>query len=55
MEERRKTELDIIQADTLRGIIQAVNSINENGGDITSADIVKLEKIDGTYFLMYFR
>lgn len=51
-----KQELAIIQSHTLRGIVDAVNRINQGGETkILKEDIVDIVRQNDFFFLLYYR
>lgn len=54
-----KHELAVLQAHSLRELIEKVNGINSNSFDcskmILREDIVELVREDGTFFLLYYK
>jgi len=56
-QKKEKKELAIIQAHSLRDLLNQVNEVNFNDSKptIMRDDIIGLQKIDDTYFLLYFR
>lgn len=57
-----KDTLSVLQASSLRELVETVNSVNrlpssgtEYSQPILREDIVDILKEDGTYFLLYFR
>lgn len=52
-----KKELAVLQAHSLRDLTNKVNEINfsDSGKPILKEDIVDILRIDGTFFLMYFK
>lgn len=55
----KKTRLEVIQANSLRELVETVNSINKNadndsGKMIVKEDIVSLLKDNDTFLLVYY-
>lgn len=51
---KEKTVLNVLNAHSMRDIVNQVNSLNANGSHITSDDIVDIKYLDGEFFLLYF-
>lgn len=52
----KKEKLDVIQAYSLRELVDAVNNINATtASKILKDDIVKLECLEGTWILLYYK
>lgn len=56
-QERKKREMSVLQASSLRELICKVNEINFNdtGQEILKEDIVGIQNLDGMYFLIYYK
>lgn len=56
-QDKEKKELAIIQARSLRDLLNQVNEINFNDSKptIRKDDIIGLQRIDDTFFLLYFK
>lgn len=51
-----KTKLDVIQASSLRELVETVNRINDSSpSKILKDDIVNIFTDDGTFFLLYYK
>lgn len=52
----KKKLLDVLQAHSLRELVETVNLINETGSSkILKEDVLTLFKEDGTYFMLYYK
>lgn len=54
MSTEAKIELNVLNAHSMRDLVNQVNSLNSNGHCITKNDIVDIKYIDGEFFLLYF-
>lgn len=50
-----KDNMAVLQAHSLRELIEQVNEINKGASKILKEDIVTILKEDETFFLLYFR
>lgn len=50
----KKEKMAVLQASTLRGIVEAVNNTNNSSSKILKEDIVTLTKEDDIWILVYY-
>lgn len=55
--QKQKTQIDYLQANTLRNLLAQVNTYNEEYPDspILKDDIVNIRKEDNIYLLLYYK
>lgn len=56
METGRKERIDVMQARSLRDLVNQINRVNSSSGTkIMREDIVSLTKDEDTYFMLYYK
>lgn len=56
MKDNRKDTLSVIQASSLRELVEMVNEHNNQGGEpIQKEDVVTILKENEAYFMLYYR